>query len=246
MPRTLFGVARVVLAGTALVLLVGCQRAQTVTAPAPARAVTVAELQADGDARRARRDFTGALAAYRAALDRAPDDLRLHYLTGVTLTELDRRDEARAELQWVSDHGTQEREEVVLARQWLASRGPRSSARTSVPSPAAASTEPAGDGRVGGKTEWKRLDPDRPVPRLQLVLVGDQSATKGRRYSTMVPLNEPYQFTGVQPGEYRLLAQVGMKRLWDVRVTVQPGKPTELDLTEGTSLASPDILKTRS
>jgi hypothetical protein len=200
---------------------------------------------ADGDARRVRRDFTGALAAYRAALEQAPGDLRLRYLIGVTLTELDRRDEARVELQWVADHGTNAREEVVLARQWLARGTRRPPSRAPVASPAAA-PEAAGEGRLGGRTEWKNLDAERPLPRLQMVLTGDQSATKGRRYATIVRLNDRYEFVGVQPGEYRLLAQVGMKRLWDVRVTVQRGKPTELDLTEATSLASPDILRARS
>ena len=243
---TLLGPARFVLIGATVLVLVGCQRAPTQAPASSPPSVSATELQADGDARRTRGDFTGALTAYRAALQLAPGDLRLRYLIGVTLTDLDRRDEARVELQWVVDHGTQEREEVVLARQWLTNRAARQSPRGGGAAATSSSPEPSGDGRLSGKTEWKHLDADRPTPRLQLVLMGDQTATKSRRYATMVRLNEPYQFVGVQPGEYRLMAQVGMKRLWDVRVTVQPGKPTELDLTEASSVASPDILKTRS
>ena len=246
MRASLLGPARLVLLAAALVVVVGCQRAPTV-APASSRpSVSATELQADGDARRTRGDFSGALTAYRAALELSPNDLRLRYLIGVTLTDLDRRDEARVELQWVVDHGAQDREEVVLARQWLGNRTARQSSRGAGAASTSPSTEPSGDGRLSGKTEWKNLDADRPTPRLQLVLMGDQTSTKGRRYATMVRLNEPYQFVGVQPGEYRLLAQVGMKRLWDIRVTVQPGKPTQLDLTEASTVASPDILRARS
>jgi hypothetical protein len=74
---------------------------------------------------------------------------------------------------------------------------------------------------------------------LQILLQGDDDFTRDRIIPARTRLGEPYTLDRVPPGSYRLTAQVGMIRLWDTRVTVQPGRETALDLTEATSPVSP-------
>jgi hypothetical protein len=243
--------AVVVVAVVAVGLLLGCQRSPSASLPVTASAVDVTRLRAEADARRGRGDFAGALEMYRTALRHAPGDDRLRYLTGVTLTELNRPDEAAIEFRSVVDHAVADLEEVSLARQWLAARAPGRPTAARTPGGGVAAPDrvanPSSGARVHGKTEWKNLDPERPVPRLQLVLMGTDAEGKGRRYATVVQLNQPYQFLGVPPGDYRLIGQVGMKRLWDLRLSVQDGKSaTTVDLTEAVSQARPDVLRART
>jgi tetratricopeptide (TPR) repeat protein len=236
-------------AGIAILMLalasVACQRAQPVSSALPDKAVASVDLLAEGDSRYRREDFAGALEAYQTALQKSPEDPRLRYRAAAALASLGRREEAVAAFTWVVEHGTREHhEEVLLARQWLSAthtapvvRGARTSISPTVP------VEPTSVGQVQGNTAWKQLDSDRAAPQLQLLLVGEGGATQGRRYGARVALNEPYRFTNIQAGEYRLMGQVGMIRLWDVKVRVQDGQPTVLDLTEANTMAKPDALR---
>lgn len=226
-----------------VVALLGCQRAQPAATRTPPPA-TAAELQAEGDGLRAAGDLDGALSAYRGALARAPEDLLLRYLVALTLAELDRYEEAVAAFTWVVEHGAPGREEVALARQWLQTAPPSQAVATPVEAPGPEAAPVASGGQLRGRTEWTRLDPGRPVPRLQLLLVGQGASASGLRYGTRLALNESYEFAGVAPGEYRLVGQVGMIRLWDLRVSVKDGQPTVVDLTEATAVAAPDALHT--
>jgi hypothetical protein len=217
-------------------VLAGCQGASA--PPPPATLASAERLRAEGDARRERGDHEGAFAAYRQAAGLEPGHLVGRYLLGVTAAHLDRHDEAVEAFTWVVEQGAAEREEVRIARQWLIEAGV-------LQRPAAgqvAAAETTAGGTLRGRTEWRGVDPSRPVPRLQILLDGDDPITRGKRYATRVNLNEPYTLANVQPGRYRVIAGVGMTKLWLLSITVDDGKPTVLDLTPAVSSAPPDAL----
>jgi hypothetical protein len=227
-----------------VLLLAACGRAPGSSATAPPAPPGVEDLRAEGDARLAELDWPGAVRAYERVVAQDPRDLRSRYRLGVALANLDRAEEAAAAFAWVGDHGPADLEETGLARRWLAEAGLRAPAAAPRGRDAApAEREPAGAGLLQGRTEWSRLDPDRPRPPLQILLEGDDPVTRGRRYATRVRLTEPYRIDGVVPGRYRLMAQVGPVRLWDTSVAVRDGGPTSLDLTPAISGASPDALR---
>ena len=87
------------------------------------------------------------------------------------------------------------------------------------------------------------LDPDKILPRLQLQLEGVGTTTQGKRYGIQTPLNGPYKFSKVRPGDYRLRAQIGFTRLWDMPVTV--GEKTVLDLNQDNAVAPKDVFLKR-
>lgn len=228
-----------------LAALAACERAAPVPPLSRPPLSDAAELKAAGDARLRQGDDAGALAAYEAALERAPGDVGLRYLVGVVLTRLDRPEAAATVFREVVNRGPEGLEEVRLARQWLAE-----------PADAAAAPREAQDDGVGsgpssprealggleGETRWTRLERGHPSPRLKILLVGGDQGTEGRRYAARTVLNQPYRFDGVEPGTYRLVAQVGMIRLWDMPVTVPRAGTARVDLTEAAAVAPADAL----
>jgi hypothetical protein len=224
------------------VAIAGCQPHATKTASETvAPAIGVDELRAAGLADLEAGRYDNALRAFVEALSRAPEDARLHYLVGVTFAQLQRRDDAIIAFRWVLEHGRPGSKEVQGASQWLADNGmlPTTTA-------AAASTdeEDTGGGAMEGRTDWPGLDPERPLPQLQMQLEGTGSTTQGKRYGIKTTLNGPYKFPKVKPGDYRLRAQFGYTRLWDMQVTV--GEKTTLDLTQDNAIAPKDAIKTKS
>jgi len=180
--------------------------------------------------------------AFVEALSRAPEDVKLHYLVGVTFVQLQRRDDAIIAFRWVLEHGRPGSKEVQGATQWLADNGMLPT--TSV---AAASTSEEDETVVGGfegRTDWPGLDPERPLPQLQIQLEGTGVTTQGKRYGIKTTLNGPFKFGKVRPGDYHLRAQIGYTRLWDMQVTV--GEKTTLDLTQDNAVAPKDAIKTKS
>jgi len=209
-----------------------------VAPPTASPAPPVDALRARGDERLARGHWEGAAGAYREALAQRPDDGAVRYRLAVALANLDRVDEAEPEFRWVVEHDAPGAEEVQIAREWLAALRPAAAERPE------AGTEAAGpEGRLEGRTEWAALEPGRSRPRLQLLLTPTDGRGGGRRYGARALLGEPYRFTGVAPGRYRLTAQVGMTRLWDTTVEVQAGKTATVNLTPATSVASPNALR---
>lgn len=169
---------------------------------------------------------------------------------GVVLTRLERPDAAAAAFRWVVERGPDGREEVRVARQWLAETAGAEKSGAEGPGPDAA-TDDVGTGsssphemlgRLEGQTRWTRLQRGHTAPRLKILLIGDDQGTRGRRYAARTVLNQSYRFEGIEPGTYRLVAQAGMVRLWDMPVTVRSGEPTRLDLTEATAAAPADAL----
>jgi tetratricopeptide (TPR) repeat protein len=224
-------------------LFAACQ-APPVGAPGPAQPrASLEQLQAEGDAHLALRDYDAAVRAYQAAFDQDGDRLAARHGLAVALSHLGRSDEAARMFRWIAEHAPAHSDEARIARQWL---GPAAAP----PGPVAATQETeAGGGRLGevrGRTEWPDLDQALARPSLQILLEGEDPATRGRRYWGRVALNDTYRFAGVEPGRYRLRAQVGPIRLWDTTVAVQAAGPTVLDLTAATSVARPDALRPRS
>jgi hypothetical protein len=188
------------------------------------------------------RDYVAAREGYSLVIEADPDNLKARYGLAVALSYLDRHAEATLAFRWVVDRGPRNREEVQLARRWLAPSESVASVLSTTATTAAEAESPAGSGVLQGRTEWK--DTTAPVARgtLQILVEGAEPATRGKRYSVRGRLNETYRVPGIQPGQYRLLAQVGMTRLWDQKVKVEADTSTTLDLLEGASvvkLASP-------
>jgi tetratricopeptide (TPR) repeat protein len=224
-------------------LVVSCQRAPRQVATPPPAKQSFEELRTDGAARLAARDWEGALRAYQAALADQPDDLDVRYGTAIALSQLDRADEAAHAFTWVVQHGSPDHESVRVARQWLASARP---ARAEPPSERAATGD---DGRavgaVRGRTEGLNLT-SGTAATLRILLEGDEAGNRDRRYWAKARLNDQYEISDVVPGGYRLRAQLGPVRLWETRVVVERGRPTIVDLTRATAVASIEALRSPS
>jgi hypothetical protein len=224
---------------TVLCLPVACQQRRP--PPAVAKPVTLDDLRAAADARLKAGDYAGAVQALEGAVRLSPADVGLRHLLAIALTHLDRREDAIAAFWWLIAHGNPGSQEVALAREWLTAAG-----ALPAQTPEAVASAETGEvaGTLGGKLEWPNLDPELGVPTVQILLTGEDGGTaQGKRYGTKAALNQRYRFDHVPPGRYRLMAQAGMTRLWDLLVTIDDGKPTVLDLTQASSIASPDALR---
>jgi tetratricopeptide (TPR) repeat protein len=234
--------------GSLLAALLALFAAACSRPPTPPAAVesprSFADLAAEGDQHLAAQVWERAARAYEAALGLDPGSAHVRYRLGVAYAALGRRDDAARAFEWVADHGPADRDEVRLARQWLVEAGRRAGAAREEPVTPRAD-QAAASGQLHGRTEWRDLDPERPVPNLQLLLVGEDGEARGRRYGARTRLNEPYRFERVAPGRYRLMAQVGPIRLWDTFVSVPETGTTVLDLTQATAVAPADALRPR-
>jgi len=225
----------------AAIATAGCQphskTARENTAPP---AIGVEELKAQGLAHLEAGRYDNAMRALVEALSRSPEDVTLHYLVGVTFAHLQRKDDAIIAFRWVVEHGRPGSKEVVGASQWLAENGMLPTTT------AAASTSDEEETVVGvmeGRADWPDLDPDKILPRLQMQLEGVGTTTQGKRYGIQTALNGAYKFPKVRPGDYRLRAQIGFTRLWDMPVTV--GEKTVLDLNQDNAVAPKDVFLKR-
>jgi tetratricopeptide (TPR) repeat protein len=234
---------RALLVAALALALAACQRSPAPSPRAEGRR-SFAELTVEGDAQLAAQAWPAAVSAYEAALVHDPSSLHVRYRLGVAYAALGRADDAARAFEWVVDHGSEDREEVRLARHWLVEAGRRPGPARDEPV-AQRADEPTASAQLQGRTEWRDLDPDRPVPQLQILLVGEDGEARGRRYGARTRLNEPYRFERVAPGRYRLMAQVGPIRLWDTSVAVPETGSAVLDLTPATAVASPDALRVR-
>jgi hypothetical protein len=220
-----------------------CQQggAGRVGSATPARpAMGVEQLRAEGVAQLEKGRYENALRAFVEALSRLPDDIGLHYLLAVTYSHLDRKDDAILAFRYVVQHGKPGSPEFDAATRWLAGVGivAGRAEPEAVPDPPEVLT-----GSLEGKLLWAELDPDRAVPRVQLQLEGTGHTNRGKRYGIFAHIGGQYAFPKVRPGDYRLRAQVGYNRLWEMDVVV--GDKTMLDLTQDNA-TSRDALKQRS
>jgi hypothetical protein len=224
-----------------ILTLAGCQQ-PVVTAPVSVVSTVPAEADAilvDAAAALAARDYVAAREGYALALAAEPDNVTARYGLAVALSYLDRTADATAAFRWVAERGPRDGEEVRLARRWLAEGDSTAVTVASTGTVVRTDADSAnGSGELQGQATWN--DTGAPVVHgtLQILLEGSEPATRGRRYSVQGRLNEPYRVPGVIPGEYRLIGQVGMTRLWDRKVTIQPGVSTKLDLTDEISVVA--------
>ena len=233
-------IAIVALLTAATIATAGCQPAnKTARQNAAPPAIGVEQLKADGLAHLEAGRYDNALRALVEALSRSPEDVGLHYLVGVTFAHLQRKDDAIIAFRWVVEHGRPGSKEVTGASQWLAENGMLPTATVA----AATDEEEAVVGVMEGRSDWPDTDPDKILPRLQLQLEGVGTTTQGKRYGIQTPLNGPYKFPKVRPGDYRLRAQIGFTRLWDMPVTV--GEKTQLDLNQDNAVAPKDVFLKR-
>jgi hypothetical protein len=240
---------RVVLVALA-VLLAACQQSPIESKAPSTGSVSLAEqFRGEGDAFMAKGNHAGAVEKYRNAVHLEPGNLHVRFALGTAYSFLEKRPEAIAQFRWVIDNGPVESAEYQDARRWLVRVGawvePATGSRPEVASadPAAKAAaeslkkgEGGGTGSLTGSTQWPGLSPAQQPARVNLVLVGDDDATQSVKRRSSVALGESYEFKDVPAGQYRLYGVVGEEtKLWEEKVAVQAGKPTELALTKAGS-----------
>jgi len=251
---------RHVLIASALLAL-GCQQspapARTGAAPAPAPQTREDEtgsparaLMTEGDALTRAGDYRAALARYRQALELDPENVQVRFAIGTAHTFLGQRAKAAEEFNAVVARGDAQSVEVQEARRWLAAaRMPLDSGPSSAAPAAPQQSPPAADapitgGRLIGSTQWPGVDPKVRAVSGEIEIVGVEPATEGVKRSRPLRLGARYHFYDIPPGQYRIVARMANYpadvTLWDQRVSVVEGKPTELDLTPATARLSPD------
>ena len=223
------------------IAIVGCQPHATKTTREVAPAIGVDELRAAGLADLEAGRYDNALRAFVEGLSRAPEDVKLHYLVGVTFAQLQRRDDAIIAFRWVLEHGRPGSKEVQGASQWLADNGMLPTATA-----AAASTdeEDTAGGAMEGRTDWPGLDPERPLPQLQMQLEGTglddpEEALRDQDHAEwplQVPQGEARRLPPARP--VRLHAPVGHAG--------DCGREDDPDLTQDNAIAPKDAIKTKS
>jgi hypothetical protein len=239
-------------------LAIGCQRAP---APPPGNAAAAAaaphvseavQLKDEGDALMERADYRGAIEKYRQAAAADPDDMRIRFALGTARTFAALRTEAIQDFQTIvkrAEAGTLEHRE---AKRWLtaagvatepAARDSASGARAK-PEATALAPEKIVGGRLVGRMEWPGVDPQRRAVRGELTIEGVEAATEHVKRSRPISLGGRYHFWDIPPGQYRIVARLYSTpsdvTLWDQKVVVQDGRPTELILTSETALLTPD------
>ncbi len=225
-----------VLVLAAALLLAACQQAPV--SHAPTTAAPGAQAMAEGDALLAKGDYPGAVEKYRQAVDLEPEGIRPHFALGTAYSFLDKRPEAIAQFRWVLGRADAGSTEYKEAHRWLARVGalPASpavadSTRPSSPFP----PDPSSIGRLVGKTEWPGITPHKRLITGQLSLMGDEPVTHDVKRTRAFRLGDGYEFRDVPAGRYRVVAVIEETMVWDEKVTVEPGKDTNLLLSQSSS-----------
>jgi hypothetical protein len=248
----------VAIVATAFVL--GCQQApaRPAVGPAPSSASPhvsrALELKAEGDAFMSKADYRAAAEAYRRAAALVPDDMSIRFALGTAQSFLNQKREAVETFRGVVKRGDPASEEYREAKRWLSSVGEPVPPQ---PAPAAGSAleqKATGDavatpekltgGRLVGKMEWPGIDPAVRSIRGEMKIHGAEALTESTNRSRPISLGGKFYFDTLPPGQYRLTAKLFVApkdvMVWDQKVNVEDGRPTELVLTPGTALVSPD------
>jgi hypothetical protein len=176
-----------------------------------------------------RGDLQGAWKVYYDALRVEPDDLRLWYGLGRTLSRLNRRNETQEIFEYVVSRGDPDSEEVKHARHWLVSAGLLAEpAAPAVPAAPRSRTEVWAS--VRGKVTWGKPEPPR-----EAFLVVQGLDKDGPRSHARVRFGKSYQFDRLPAGAYHLIGGAETEWLWDLRFTVEAGQELILDLTRDNS-----------
>lgn len=180
------------------------------------------------------REWARAADLLRQALAENPHDASLHYYAGVTATHLERRDDAIREFTWVVANVAPDLPEAIDARRWLVESGviarpTETAANESDP----LSEEKPGDSGLRGQVVWAG---GRSTARVQLFLKGAPKSPNAQlQWVLRTDENGGFEFKRIPPGTYMLTDKVAGKRTWRLRVRLEPGEVTSLDLGESNS-----------
>jgi len=241
----------------AAALAIGCQQAPAppagtgIAAPAAPHVSAAIQLKQAGDALMERADYRGAVEKYREAVALDPDDMTIRFALGTARTFLAQRNEAIEDFRVVVKRGDAVTVEHREAKRWLAAAGLASepavgeaTSRAAAKADAApAAPETIVGGRLVGRMEWPTVDPQKRAVRGELTIQGEGSNEHVKR-SRPISLGGRYHFYDIPPGQYRIVARLYSTpsdvTLWDQKVKVEDGRPTELVLTPETALVPPD------
>ena len=211
------------------------------TAPVEPRPLASApSLVLEADQLAALGQYGEAAEKYRAAVERDPDSASLRFALGTALSHVGRQEETVEQFRWVVTRGAPGSPEVEVARRWLTNAGvlarevnfalPGSDQEASPQ--AAAPAPPARQGSVAVGTVKGRTALRGQPREIILVLGSTDDAKKNMAFTKTVKLGEPFRFDNVPPGTYRLTVEDSENDtwLWDLVVTVAPGKDTVLNL----------------
>jgi hypothetical protein len=207
--------------------------------PRPLASAPSLVLQADQLA--ALGEYGAAAEKYRAAVERDRDNASLRFALGTALSHVGRQEETVEQFQGLVTRGAPGSPEVEVARRWLTNAGvlardvsfapptgpdQEASPQAAAPAPTARQSSVA-VGTVKGRTELRG-----GAREINLVLGSTDDAKKNMAFTKTVKLGEPFQFDNVPPGTYRLTVEDSENdtSLWDLEVTVAPGKDTVLNL----------------
>lgn len=215
---------------------------------APAAAVSSPAVRARDAVRRS--DWNAAAPLFREALAAAPNDLSLHYELAVVATYLENRDEATREFRWVVANASPDSMEYRAAKGWLADTGSPAAASPAPGATAAGAPGPqpvlhverTGDAGLYGRVTWSS-EPGGPhsTRRMQVHLTGlPNSPTTDQRYTVRTDEEGRYEFKRIVGGPYRLSNRVAGKPTWRLRVDLEAGRDTALDLDPGNSITVRD------
>ena len=241
-------------------LALGCQQApaRPAVGAAPSSASPhvsrALELKGEGDALVAKADYRAAVEVYRRAAALDPDDMSIRFALGTAQSFLNQKREAVDAFRGVVARGDPASVEYREAKRWLAAVGVPV-ALESVPSAgsapeqkadaeAAATPEKLVGGRLVGRMEWPGIDPAVRSIRGEMWIYGAEALTESVKRQRPISLGGKYSFYDIPPGQYRITATLFVApkdvMVWDQKVKVEDGRPTELVLTPGTALVSPD------
>lgn len=196
-----------------------------------------------------RGDWAAAAGLLREAILRNPRSLKLHYALAIADTNLDLRQEAISEFQWVLANAPAGSTESQTARKWLMDIGVLRTVAAATPPPddAPPAEKPAeapdapGRARVGGQVVWNGSNPPVKISRLQLFLKGIAGTKTQDEYRVLRTDEEGrFEFKNVAPGPYKLVDRIAGTPQWRLRVEVEPGQRLALDLTPDNSTRARD------
>jgi hypothetical protein len=209
-----------------LTLVLGCASPPPTDRPSAKRNLPAEAMLAFDE-----RDWSRAADLLRLALARDPGDAGLHYYSAVAATHLDRRDDAIREFRWILANVAPDLPEAVDARRWLIEAGVLARpAETGAVAPDRATEERPGDSGLQGRVVWAE---GRPTARVQLFLKGaPKSPNSELQWVLRTDDSGRFEFKRIPPGTYMLTDKVAGERTWRLRVRLEPGETTSLDLGE--------------
>lgn len=167
--------------------------------------------------------------------------MTLHYYLAIAATHLQVRDEAIREFQWVVANAPASSPEALAARQWLREAGIRGAGTAEAAAPPASEADSGPVTGVKGQVVWNDAEAPLSASRLQLFLKGLPNSPTSEQYYVLRTDNDgQFEFKKVVPGPYQLTDRIAGKPHWRLRVTVQPGEATALDLNPQNSTRTRD------